>query len=250
MKAQMTNLDIIANNLANSSTVAFKKSRADFQDLLYQNLKSAGEATGPDSMHPVGQQIGVGTKLASITKEHSQGSLTSTDRELDVAIKGKGFIPVTGIEGNSLYTRDGSFKLDDEGNLVNSNGLKVENIGAIPSDARSVSFSQDGQVTYLGADGTETAIGTLQLAMFLNPSGLNAKGENLYEESPASGTASLVNPGSTGAGTIEQRFLELSNVSIVEEMVAMITSQRGFEINGKMIRATDEALSTANQIAR
>lgn len=250
MKAQMTNLDVISNNLANVGTVAFKKSRADFQDLLYQTLKAAGESTGPDTMHPVGQQVGVGTKLASITKEHMQGTLTRTDRDLDIAIMGKGFLPITGVDGETRFTRDGSFKLDDNGNIVNSDGLFLQNIGEVPENARAVNFGPTGQVSYVDETGEETIIGNLQMAVFTNPSGLVSMGGNLYRQSPASGDAQYVTPGEENSGTIQQYYLENSNVSVVEEMVNLISSQRAYEINSKMIRASDEMLATANQIAR
>ncbi len=250
MKAQMTKLDVISNNLANVGTVGFKKSRADFQDLLYQTLKAAGESTGPDTRHPVGQQIGVGTKLAAVTREQDQGSLTRTDRDLDIAIMGKGFIPITGIDGETRYTRDGSLKLDQNGNLVNSEGLFIQNVGQIPENARALNFSQTGQVSYLDQNGQENIVGTLQLAVFLNPAGLSALGGNLLMETEASGSPQTGNPGSDGIGILQQHFLENSNVSIVEEMVNMITSQRAYEINSKMIKASDEMLATANQLAR
>lgn len=250
MKAQMTNLDVIANNMSNANTVGFKKSRADFQDLLYQTLRSPGESTGPENLHPVGQQVGVGTKLSSITKQFTMGSLTRTDRDLDVAIAGKGFFQVQGTGGEILYTRDGSFKVSESGSIVNSDGLYIADLGTIPSNARAVNFSPTGQVTYVDETGAETSIGNVQLAMFVNPSGLRATGGNLYQESPASGAPVLVSPGLSGSGSVQQHFLEMSNVSVVEEMVNMISAQRAYEINSKVIKSSDEMLSTANQIAR
>ncbi|MFT4552148.1 MAG: flagellar basal-body rod protein FlgG [Chlamydiales bacterium] len=250
MKAQMTNLDVIANNMANVNTVGFKKSRADFQDLLYQTMKSPGEATGPESIHPVGQQVGVGTKLSGITKQFTIGSLTQTERDLDVAIAGQGFFQVQGPGGNVLYSRDGALKVSNQGTIVNSDGLAMVDLGTVPSNARAVNFSPTGEVSYVDDTGAATTIGTLQLAMFLNPSGLSAQGSNLYTESPASGTATLSTPGSDASGTIQQHFLELSNVSVVEEMVNMISAQRAYEINSKVIKATDEMLSAATQLAR
>lgn len=250
MKAQMTNLDVIANNIANVNTSGFKKSNADFQDLLYQTLKSPGESTGPAAFHPVGQQVGVGTKLAGITKQFTVGSLTRTDRDLDIAIAGQGFMQVQGAGGEVLYTRDGSLKLSAEGTIVNSEGLLILGLGTIPSNARAVNFSPSGQVSYLDEVGSETTVGTVDLAMFVNPSGLRSMGGNLYQESPASGTPVLTTPGLEGAGSIQQHFLELSNVSVVEEMVNMISAQRAYEINSKVIKSTDEMLSTASQLAR
>lgn len=249
MKAQMTNLDVIANNLANVNTSGFKKSRADFQDLLYQALKSPGENTGPESLHPVGQEVGVGVKLAGITKQFTVGSLTRTDRDLDVAIAGKGFMQVDGLGGEVLYTRDGSLKLSEDGSIVNSDGYKVTGLGTVPSNARGVNFGPTGQVSYIDETGEETNVGTIELAMFINPAGLHSMGGNFYQETPASGAPVVVTPGLEGAGTLQQNFLELSNVSVVEEMVSMISAQRAYEINSKVIKSTDEMLSTANQLA-
>ena len=250
MQAQMTNLDVISNNLSNTNTVGFKKSSAEFQDLLYQTLKAAGESTGPDSRHPAGQQVGVGSKLSSITKEFSMGSLTRTDRDLDIAIAGPGFIPITGADGGTYYTRDGGLKLDASGQIVTSSGYTIEGLGAVPAEARSINFGATGQVSYIDAEGNENNVGQLQLAMFVNPAGLSSMGGNLYQETPASGTAQLATPGLNGAGSLQQHFLELSNVSIVEEMVKLITAQRAYESNSKAIKSADEMLTTASQIAR
>jgi flagellar basal-body rod protein FlgG len=250
MKAQMTNLDVISNNLANANTVGFKKSRADFQDLLYQAFKAPGARTSADSLHPVGQEVGVGTKLAAVTKQFVVGSLTRTDRDLDIAIAGNGFIPVTDASGNTAYTRDGSLKLTQDGQIVNSDGMRVSTLGAIPSNARSIGFSQTGEVSYMDENGDETSVGNIELAMFVNPSGLHSMGGNLYQETPASGSAGLVTPGLEGSGTLQQHVLELSNVSIVEEMVNMITAQRAYEVNSKVIKSADEMLSTATNLTR
>jgi flagellar basal-body rod protein FlgG len=250
MKAKMTAMDVIANNLANVGTTAFKKSRADFQDLLYQTLKAAGESTGPDTENPVGQQIGAGTKLAAVTKEFSQGSLTRTDRDLDVAIMGEGFFTVQGIDGEDRYTRDGTFELDESGNIVTPDGLFVKGAGAIPVNARAVNISQTGQVSYIDETGQQNTVGQIQIAQFVNPSGLSAMGGNLYMESPSSGPAQEQQPGLNGSGTLQQRYLELSNVNIVQEMVDLISNQRAYEANSKMIKSSDQMLQTANQLAR
>lgn len=249
MSAQMTHLDVVANNLANVNTTGFKKSRADFQDLLYQTLAGPGESTGPDSMDPTGSQVGVGVKLAGVTKQHTTGSLERTDRDLDIAITGNGFIPIIGPSGEQSYTRDGSLRLSNDGSLVTSSGYRLANLGQVPVEARSINFSSTGIVSYINQQGQEVQLGNLQLAMFLNPSGLNSEGGNLYSETAASGPVQLQNPGQQGAGVIQQHFLEKANVSIVEEMVNMITAQRAYEVNSKMIRATDEMLATANQIS-
>ncbi|MDF2549567.1 MAG: flagellar basal-body rod protein FlgG [Chlamydiales bacterium] len=249
MKAQMTKLNVIANNMANVNTIGFKKSRAEFKDLLYQTLEEAGATKGNDAYQPVGQQVGVGTALSAIVKEFSMGSLERTDRELDVAIKGHGFFRITGPDGQDAYTRDGSFKLSSDGSLVNSDGYKLADGGVIPNTARSIQFGPDGTISYIDQNGGQANLGQIQLAMFANPSGLNAIGGNLYKESPASGAAALTGPGLASAGTIEQFVLETSNVSVIDEMVNMIETQRAYEINSKMIRASDEMLSTANQIS-
>lgn len=250
MKGQMTKLDVISNNLANASTTGFKKSRVNFQDLIYETLKEAGETTGIASANPVGQQIGSGVKLVGISKQFSIGSLSRTDRDLDVAIAGRGFIAVTGPDGTDHFTRDGSFKLSAEGQIVNSDGFAIKGLGQVPKNARSVNFSPNGQVSYVDNSGEETSLGQIELAMFTNPSGLNAVGGNLYQESAASGDPLLVIPGQESAGLLQQHFLEMSNVNIVEEMVEMISAQRAYEVNSKTIRAADEMATTANQVSR
>lgn len=250
MKAQLTNIDVITNNLANTNTTGYKKSEASFQDLLYQTLSLPGATTGPDSQHPTGQQVGVGTKLAGISKNFSTGSLSRTDRELDIAIAGAGFIPLRGPDGETVYTRDGTFSLSAEGQIVNANGLPVEGLGSVGANARSVNFSPDGQVSWFNEKGEETPIGQIQLALFLNSSGLEAMGGNLYQKSIASGEPQSLQPGVGGAGMIQQHFLEMSNVSIVEEMVKLISAQRAYDLNSKGIRAADEMLQSANSIVR
>ncbi len=248
MKAQMTNLDVISNNLANVNTSGFKKSVVNFQDLLYETLKAAGESTGPDTKDPVGQQVGAGTKIASITKEFSEGELTRTDRDLDVAIKGKGFYQILDVDNNIKYTRDGSFQLSSEGEIVNADGLQLVGLSDVPSDAMGLSFSPTGTVSYIDDSGNENSLGTLQLAQFVNPAGLSSLGGNLYAKTPSSGEALLVEPGQESSGVLQQRFLELSNVNLVEEMVSMITTQRAYEVNSKGIKTADEMLGTAVQI--
>ncbi len=250
MGAQVTNLDVIANNIANVNTTGYKKSKAGFQDLLYQTLQAAGSSSGPDTTRPVGQQVGSGTKVASISKEFSQGSMINTSRELDVAIAGTGFFPVTAIDGTTAYSRDGSFKLTNNGNIVTSDGLAILGIGSVPSNARAINIGPTGQVSFIDQNGNENNVGQIQLAMFTNPSGLDAAGNNLFRQSSASGDAILVTPGLESSGTLQQHYLEGSNVSIVEEMVNMITAQRAYETNSKAIQAADQMLAVANQIAR
>ena len=249
MEASMTAMDVISNNLSNANTVGFKKSRADFQDLLYQTLSAAGESTSSTSSDPEGEQVGTGSKLSGITKDFSQGPLQRTDRDLDVAISGSGLIPIIGSDGNTVYTRDGALKIDADGTIVNSDGYAVSGLGAVPVNARSINFGPTGQVSYIDETGSENVIGQIQLAQFLNTAGLNALGGNLYQETGASGAAQLSIPGSQGAGTLQQHFIEKGNVSIVEEMVNLISTQRSYEINAKMIKAADEMLATTTQTA-
>lgn len=248
MEAQMTNIDVIANNLSNVNTVGFKKSRAHFQDLLYMTLEAAGESTGADTVDPVGDQVGTGVKLGGIAKEFTMGSMQRTDRDLDVAIAGKGFVPIIGPDGTEFYTRDGSFRLSADGTIVNADGYEVKNLGQIPSNARAVNIGPTGIVSYIDETGEENDVGQLQLALFVNESGLESVGGNLYKNTPASGDAEEVQPGLQGAGTLQQYFLEMSNVSIVEEMVALIEAQRAYEMNSKVIQTSDEMMATANQI--
>jgi flagellar basal-body rod protein FlgG len=248
MKAQMTNLDVISNNLANVNTTGFKKSMVNFQDLLYETLKAAGESTGPDSKDPVGQQVGAGTQIAGITKDFSIGEITRTDRDLDIAIKGKGFFQILDVDSEVKYTRDGSFQLSSDGKIVNSDGLELIGLGNVPAEAMGVSVSATGNISYIDDSGNENSLGDVQLALFVNPSGLSSLGGNLYAKTPSSGEAQLVEPGQQSVGTLQQRFLELSNVNLVEEMVGMITTQRAYEVNSRGIRTADEMLGTAVQI--
>lgn len=248
MQAQMTNIDTISNNLANVDTTGYKKSSAGFQDLLYQNLETAGHSTGENSKDPTGSQVGVGVKLAGITKDFRLGSLKRTDRELDVAISGRGFIPLEGPNGENVYTRDGNFKLSGDGAIVNADGYKVVGIGQVPAEARSINIGPSGRVSYIDAKGAESEIGQMQVAMFVNEAGLASQGGNIYQKTTASGEATLSNPGEAGSGQLQQYFVEKSNVSIVEEMVNLITAQRAYEINSKVIKSTDEMLQQANQL--
>jgi flagellar basal-body rod protein FlgG len=251
MQAQALNLDVIANNLANVNTAGFKKSRAEFQDLLYETLRPAGTSSSQDTQVPTGIQIGHGTRPSTVLKIFSQGNMENTKNELDLAIEGDGFFQIILPNGETAYTRDGSFKLDSDGRIVNSDGFALEPEISIPSDALSISVGIDGTVSVLQAgDSTPSEIGTIELARFVNPAGLISTGRNLYITSEASGDEMIGTPGEDGLGSIAQGFLEMSNVSVVDEMVSMITAQRAYEVNSKSIQTADEMLQMANNIKR
>ncbi len=251
MQAQALNLDVIANNLANVNTAGFKKSRAEFQDLLYETLSPAGTSSSQDTQVPTGIQIGHGTRPSTVLKIFSQGSMENTKNELDLAIEGDGFFQIILPNGETAYTRDGSFKLDSDGRIVNSDGFALEPEISIPSDALSISVGIDGTVSVLQAgDSTPSEIGTIELARFVNPAGLISTGRNLYITSEASGDEMTGTPGEDGLGSLAQGFLEMSNVSVVDEMVSMITAQRAYEVNSKSIQTADEMLQMANNIKR
>jgi len=251
MQAQALNLDVIANNLANVNTAGFKKSRAEFQDLLYETLRPAGTSSSQDTQVPTGIQIGHGTRPSTVLKIFSQGNMENTKNELDLAIEGDGFFQIILPNGETAYTRDGSFKLDSDGRIVNSDGFALEPEISIPSDALSISVGIDGTVSVLQAgDSTPSEIGTIELARFVNPAGLISTGRNLYITSEASGDEMTDTPGEDGLGSIAQGFLEMSNVSVVDEMVSMITAQRAYEVNSKSIQTADEMLQMANNIKR
>ncbi len=251
MQAQALNLDVIANNLANVNTAGFKKSRAEFQDLLYETLRPAGTSSSQDTQVPTGIQIGHGTRPSTVLKIFSQGSMENTKNELDLAIEGDGFFQIILPNGETAYTRDGSFKLDSDGRIVNSDGFALEPEISIPSDALSISVGIDGTVSVLQAgDSIPSEIGTIELARFVNPAGLISTGRNLYITSEASGDEMTGTPSEDGLGSLAQGFLEMSNVSVVDEMVSMITAQRAYEVNSKSIQTADEMLQMANNIKR
>ena len=251
MNAQALNLDVIANNLANVSTSGFKKSRAEFQDLLYETLRPAGTSSSQDTQVPTGIQLGHGTRPSTVLKIFTQGDLEHTKNELDLAIEGDGFFQISMPNGETAFTRDGGFKLDSEGRVVNADGFALEPEITIPTDAVSISVGMDGTVSVLQAgETTPTEVGTIELARFVNPAGLIALGKNLYLPSEASGDEMTGTAGEDGLGTIAQGFLEMSNVTVVEEMVNMITAQRAYEANSKSIQTADEMLAIANNIKR
>ncbi|MDU2063682.1 MAG: flagellar basal-body rod protein FlgG [Sporomusaceae bacterium] len=251
MTAQQANIDVISNNLANVNTTGFKKSRTDFQDLMYQTLREPGVATGPDTTVPSGIQMGSGVKQVATQKIYLEGSALQTGNQYDMMIEGDGFFQIDMPDGTTAYTRDGSFKLDSQGRIVTSDGYPLQNVSAVPSTATSVSVSSDGRVSATVPGQTAAQdLGQLQLARFINPAGLSAIGRNLLVETSASGQAVGSNPGVDGAGTIQQKFLETSNVQVVEEMVNMITAQRAYEINSKAIQTSDSMLEQAANLKR
>jgi len=251
MQAQALNLDVISNNLANVNTSGFKKSRAEFQDLLYETIKPAGTPSSQDTEVPTGIQLGHGTRPSTVLKIFSQGNMENTQNELDLAIEGDGFFQIVLPNGETAYTRDGAFKLDSDGRIVNSDGFAMEPEISIPSDALSISVGLDGTVSVLQAgESTPSEIGTIELARFVNPAGLISMGKNLFIISEASGDEMTGTAGEDGLGTLAQGFLEMSNVSVVDEMVNMITAQRAYESNSKAIQAADDMLQLANNVKR
>jgi len=250
MTAQQMNVDTIANNLANSNTTGFKTRRMQFQDLLYQNLVQPGSSAGSQTLVPSGLQIGMGTRAASNEVIFTQGSFQETDNPLDLVIQGKGFFQVREPSGQTAYTRDGSFQMDKDGNIVDAGGNQlIPNIN-IPAQAQSVTIGSDGTVTYTqpGQTTSQTA-GQIQLANFTNPAGLNSIGNNLFEPTDASGDPTVGNPGGQeGLGTLLQGYTENSNVSVVQEFINMIVSQRAYEANTKVVKAADEMYQSVNNL--
>ena len=249
MSAQNLNLDVIANNLANVSTTGFKRSRADFQDLLYQIMKVPGSPTSDDTKSPTGIQVGLGVKTGAVTKVFTTGELIQTDNQLDVAIEGTGFFQVDLPNGNTAYTRAGNFKLDGDGRMTTSDGYPIQPEIVIPEDANEVTISETGVVSaILGEDTESTELGNIDLANFVNEAGLVAIGRNLFRETDSSGVAAIGTPGSDGYGLLLQGFVENSNVNLVEELAHMITTQRAFEINSNVVSTSDEMMQTVNNM--
>ncbi len=252
MSAQQLNIDTIAHNLANVNTTGFKRSRAEFADLLYQISRLPGASASNVGVFPVGTQVGLGVRPVTVAKEYIQGSLKQTFNELDIAIEGAGFFQVTRPDGTTMYTRAGSFKSDSTGNVVTGDGDPLIPSITIPSGALDVIIGQDGTVSArLAGVSQATQVGQIQLVRFDNPAGLIAQGNNLFTESSASGPAQQGTPGfSTGFGLIQQGFLEISNVNIADEMVNMIIAQRAYELNAKAIQASDDMMQTVNTLKR
>ena len=251
MAGQQFNIDTIANNLANVNTTGFKKSRADFQDLLYQSVRFAGTPVTAGAQIPTGIQIGHGVRTVATQKIFSQGMFKQTDNPLDIVIEGEGFFQVLMPDGTIAYTRDGAFKKDANGRLVTSDGFFLEPEILIPEDAVQIAIGTDGTVSVtVSGDSEPQTVGQIELARFVNPAGLLSAGRNLYFATAASGPPLVGTAGLDGFGNLAQGFLEMSNVQVVEEMVAMITSQRAYEVNSRAIQASDDMLQTANNLRR
>lgn len=249
LDTQQTQMDTIANNLANVNTSGFKRSRAVFQDLLYQTLRQPGGQTSQQTQLPSGLQIGTGARPVATERIFTQGNLQQTGNNKDVAIQGNGFFQVLMPDGTTAYTRDGSFQADANGQLVTSAGYLVQPAITIPANALTVTVGRDGTVSVtLPGSPAQNQIGSLQLATFLNPAGLESKGENLYVETAASGTPNTTAPGANGAGTLVQGYVETSNVNVVEELVNMIQTQRAYEINSKAVQTSDQMLQRLGQL--
>lgn len=249
MACQQTNIDVVANNLANVNTNGFKKSRASFQDLMYQNIRTAGASTAGGGQIPSGIQIGMGSKVVSVEKLFLQGDYANTKNQLDVAIEGKGFLKLTS-NGREVYTRSGAFKLDKDGYICDSNGNRLQPEFAVPARTATITIDSGGNLVASGSDGRELGSVQIQLFNFPNPGGLRSIGQNLFIPSEASGDPAQGNPGTDEFGTLSQGFLEMSNVDMVEEMINMIMAQRAYEIGSKVIQAGDDMLQVANNLKR
>ena len=249
LDAQQSQLDVISNNLANVSTNGFKRSRAVFEDLLYQNMRQAGAQSSQQTQIPAGLQVGTGVRPIANVRNHSQGNLQQTGNSMDMAVNGQGFFQVLLPDGTTGYTRDGSFHIDVQGQLVTSNGFPVQPAVTIPSGALSVTVGQDGTISITQAGSTTpTQVGALQIANFINPAGLQAQGQNIYLETAASGGPTTGTPGTNGLGVVSQGYVETSNVNVVEELVGMIQTQRAYEINSKAIQTSDQMLQKLSQL--
>jgi flagellar basal-body rod protein FlgG len=249
LDAQQTQMDVISNNLANVGTTGFKRSRAVFEDLLYQTMRQPGAQSSQQTQLPSGLQIGTGVRAVATERIHTQGNVQQTGNDKDVAIQGAGFFQVLLPDGATGYTRDGSFQIDSQGQLVTASGFALQPAITIPADAQSVTIARDGTVS-VTQPGTvsPTQVGTIQLATFMNPAGLESRGENLYAETAASGNPNANTPGTNGSGMLLQNYVETSNVNVVEEMVNMIQTQRAYEINSKAITTSDQMLQRLSQL--
>lgn len=249
LDAQQTQMDVISNNLANVGTTGFKRARVAFEDLLYQNVRQAGANTSQQTELPTGLQIGTGVRPTATPRMFTQGNLQQTGNDYDVAINGSGFFQIQLPDGTTAYTRDGSFHVDSNGGLVTASGYALQPAITIPANATAITVGADGTVTATIAGQTAPQnIGTIQLASFTNPVGLESRGENLYLETAASGTANTNTPGTNGLGTLQHKYLETSNVNVVEELVSMIQTQRAYEINSKSIQTSDQMLAKLAQL--
>ena len=249
LDAQQTQLDVVANNLANVGTTGFKRSRAVFEDLMYQNLRQSGGQTSDQTRMPSGLQLGTGARVVATERIHTQGNSTKTDNQKDLMINGDGFFQVLMPDGTAAYTRDGYFQTDQNGQLVTASGYPVQPAITLPANATSLTIGRDGTVSVVQAGSAASVqVGQIQLATFLNATGLQSKGENLYVETDSSGGANQSAPGQNGAGTLNQGYVESSNVNVVEELVNMIQTQRAYEINSKVVKTSDEMLGRLSQL--
>jgi flagellar basal-body rod protein FlgG len=249
MQSQQMNLDVISNNLANANTTGYKATKLEFQDLLYENSREAGSQQSGGNMLPSSLQVGQGSVPVATERSFAQGNLTQTGNNLDVAIQGQGFFQVQMPDGTLAYTRDGSFQTDSQGRVVTSDGYPVQGgFQPVPTGTTGITITASGTVTYTSATGNTTS--QVQVARFTNPGGLDAMGHNLYQETSASGTPELGTPGQNGFGQLQQGSLELSNVSVVQEMVNLILAQRAYEVNSKAVQAADEMMQESNNLQR
>lgn len=249
LEAQQTQMDVISNNLANVNTTGFKRSRAVFEDLLYQTMRQPGAQSSQQTQLPSGLQIGTGVRSVATERIFTQGNLQQTSNNKDVAVQGNGFLQVLLPDGTAAYTRDGAFQVDNQGQLVTSSGFVIQPAITIPANAQNITIGRDGTVSVQQqGSAAPVQVGSLQLTTFVNPAGLQSKGENLYVETGASGSPSTNTPGTNGAGTLLQGYTETSNVNVVEELVNMIQTQRAYEINSKAITTSDQMLQRLSQL--
>ncbi len=249
LDAQQMQLDVVANNLANVGSTGFKRSRAVFEDLMYQKLRQSGGQTSEQTRLPSGLQVGTGVRVVATERLHTQGAPTKTGNAMDLAIQGNGFFQVTLPDGSTAYTRDGAFQVDASGQLVTASGYVVQPGITLPPHASAVTIGRDGTVSVTPAGSTRSQqVGQIQLATFLNPTGLESRGENLYTETESSGTPQQTLAGHNGAGTLSQGYVEASNVNVVEELVNMIQTQRAYEINSKVVQTSDQMLAKLGQL--
>jgi flagellar basal-body rod protein FlgG len=249
LDAQQTSMDVIANNLANVSTNGFKRARPIFEDLLYQTLRQPGAQSSQSTQIPSGLQLGTGVRPVSTARIHTQGAVQQTGNDLDVAIDGAGFLQILLPDGTTAYTRDGSFQKDNQGQIVTSSGYQLQPAITIPANALSVTIGKDGVVSITQPGSSATVqVGTIQLATFVNVGGLQSVGENLFLETASSGTPTPSTPGTNGAGVLNHRYVETSNVNVAEELVTMIQTQRAYELNSKVVSTSDQMLSRLTQL--
>ncbi len=250
MEAQQTQLDAISHNLANASTNGYKRGRAVFEDLIYQNLRQSGSASSDQTTLPTGLQIGLGARAAAMARDFTQGGLQQTGNTYDLAIKGNGFFQIQMPDGTISYTRDGSLQLSSSGQIVTNDGLVVQPGITVPSTATAVEIADNGTVSaVIPGQATPQVLGQIQLAQFPNPAGLDPKGGNLFGETASSGTPTTGTPGSNGLGSLAKGYVETSNVNVIEELVTMIQTQRAYEINSKAVQASDQMLARLGQLS-